>query len=88
MSLSVPALRALVETYDERLAALRAIPLREQDGGGKYDHLRWKLSRLRKAIAEGQFERAHRLHGFIQGALWGLGVYTPKEITEHNKGED
>ncbi|MCX6756418.1 MAG: hypothetical protein NTX85_03695 [Candidatus Nomurabacteria bacterium] len=57
-------------------------PNRSQNLG----HCEWMLDQMEIGIESGvlQIEDANRLLGFIQGCLWSKGIYSTKEIYNHN----
>ena len=54
---------------------------------GKFDHVRGMLSAVLAHEAGGDREKAMRWIGFIQGALWVLGVYTIDQMRDHNRDD-
>lgn len=47
-------------------------------------HVKWMLKEMLPFVP-GQWEKANRWLGFVQGVLWCEGVYTIEEMKNHNK---
>jgi hypothetical protein len=48
-------------------------------------HLSWMLDQIPDFLLEGKREKAMRWLGFVQGALWWLGMMTIDELKNMNK---
>ncbi|MGE0366986.1 MAG: hypothetical protein AB7Q00_14760 [Phycisphaerales bacterium] len=48
-------------------------------------HLRWMCIVVNREHAHDNIEKAMRWLGFIQGALWALGIKTIEDLKEDNK---
>ena len=47
-------------------------------------HLRWMLGEIENFTADGRADKVNRWLGFVQGVLWGAGVYSLSELVTHN----
>lgn len=75
---------ALADFYSE--AAKRKVYLTNSfEREAAFEHLADMASRLRKLLEEGRVEKAMRWLGFMQGAMWALGVYTIEELKNHSR---
>jgi hypothetical protein len=50
-------------------------------------HLRWMCGAGKALVDEGRIEKAMRWLGFVQGALWGMGLVTIECMKLVNKPE-
>lgn len=54
-------------------------------GTGRIAHLRWMLLSILAFVAEDRLDKANRWLGFVQGALWYLGISSIEESKQINK---
>lgn len=80
--------------HDAQIVAWTAepcTPLRCQEPSGLRDrlgHLRWMVNETESFIHKGQTDKAMRWLGFIQGALWVLGISSIEEAKRANMPPD
>jgi hypothetical protein len=74
-------------------AALRASDVATVPTGGllngatvELQHVLWMCDEIDRLL-ESQLDRANRWLGFVQGVLWMAGVFTIRELADHNHGE-
>lgn len=48
------------------------------------EHLREMIPKVRVFIEEGRRDKVFRWLGFMQGAMWMLGIYSIDEMKAHN----
>lgn len=48
-------------------------------------HLRFMCEETIRFVEQSRMEKAFRWLGFIQGALWVLGIFAVEEMKNHNK---
>jgi hypothetical protein len=48
-----------------------------------WDHALWMCREATTFVVEGRLDKAERWLGFVQGALWILGVFSIDEMREH-----
>lgn len=51
------------------------------------NHLCWMASYAQNFLNDQDQDKAHRWLGFIQGVCWAKGVFTIKEMREHNTAQ-
>jgi hypothetical protein len=59
-------------------------------GAAYNDHLAWACTYIKKLATEHGVEGivvAQQWLGFVQGALWAWGIFTPEEMREHDLEE-
>lgn len=66
-----------------RMTALRVSP-RAAEHGLPQAHILSMIDAVDELILEGRREKVMRWYGFIQGALWALGVFTVDELKSHS----
>lgn len=76
--------------FGEPLSPTRADPTRKYYNNSgeqlkKVNHVWWACEQAKTYVNEGRMEKAFRWLGFIQGALWMLGLYSIEEMANHNK---
>jgi len=74
----------VLERYDA-LLYVSASPVRESDGGTRFQHLRWMCQEIPKIIAEDKMDKANRWLGFLQGGLWATNLKTIDEMRDDNR---
>ncbi len=82
----VEALRGIAGTLRKRWAK----PIRNREAThpvDRYDHLLYMCERAEELAKEGRTNKAHRWLGFVQGALWVLGLLSIDESRKLNKPE-
>ena len=55
--------------------------------GTPIEHLAWMAGEIQLLVTEGRIEKALRWLGFLQGALWALGLQSIEESKRHNMPE-
>lgn len=76
--------------YEEQLRAMGIVPIRDNaavDPLGQMSHVAWMCGEAIRFVEAGRIEKAHRWLGFIQGALWALGVTTVEAAKRANMPE-
>jgi hypothetical protein len=63
----------------------KRMPARRRGPGLRLEHCHGMLEQMEKFIAQGSTGKADRWLGFIQGVLWSEGIYTLKEMRDHNR---
>ena len=48
-------------------------------------HCHGMLDKIEEFVRQDRMEKVFRWLGFIQGFLWGQGIYTLDELKEHNR---
>lgn len=48
-------------------------------------HLHAMLDQMEEFVKEDRMEKVFRWLGFIQGALWRMGIYSLEELKNHNR---
>ncbi len=51
-------------------------------------HCHGMLDKIKTFVEEGRLEKAFRWLGFIQGVLWIQGMFTLKDLKEHNRPKE
>ena len=59
-----------------------------QDRKQKLMHVAGLIEAAEDLLKEDRLEKAFRWLGFVQGALWASGLYTIKELKDHNRPDD
>jgi len=59
----------------------------DNQGPERFGHIHWMLKEMQSFQVE-HTEKAMRWLGFVQGALWGLGVFSIEEMKEDNRGAE
>lgn len=54
----------------------------------KHQHLLFMTEEGQKLVIAGRIEKAMRWLGFLQGALWGLGITTIEEQKDINRPDE
>ena len=52
-----------------------------------YPHIRWMLDKIDMYVDDGRVDKGMRWLGFVQGVLWGRGIYTISQMQKHNLDE-
>ncbi len=79
--MAVERVKQIATFYAEWLADA---PLQQRP---EFEHLISMTPRLHALLDEGRIEKAMRWLGFMQGALWGMGLFTLDELKEHSRPE-
>jgi len=87
--MSPDKIREVVAIYRKRLQTVEPIQApgdRNPAPQEAYSHLHWMLDGIEKFVAEGEFGKAYRWLGFVQGTFWAYGMYSIDQMREHNRG--
>lgn len=87
-------LNRAVEALDAMLPGTppeRVKPTRRFTGGSFFavratviKHCKWMLPEMKTFIAEGRLDKVQRWLGFVQGALWAVGIGTIEDFKQMN----
>lgn len=88
--LDIYALRIddMAKATENDLSAKRCDPTKKyghSDYAHRIRHVRWCADQCRAMASDGRMEKAFRWLGFMQGALWDMGLYSIEELANHNK---
>ena len=68
--------------YEEQMSATWGPSLNEQL---QEDHIAWMCTEAQKFINVGEFDKANRWLGFIQGYLWAHGCFSINDLRDQVK---
>jgi hypothetical protein len=88
--LDIYALRIddMARATENDLSAKRCDPTKKyahSEYAHRIRHIRWCADQCRIMVDDGRMEKAFRWLGFMQGALWDMGLYAIEELANHNK---
>lgn len=76
----------VTDKYRQLLIDRGAVRARGHEVPNK-NHLLWMCGQLDDFIRDGRRDKAMRWLGFIQGALWALGIRSVDEMRKDNRSE-